>query len=95
MPATKSLRSGTWASTLLPTIRSAVAALGAQRLGQRDAEELDPGRDALGERDLGHVRGGLDAEHGHAERQEMLQQIAVVARQLDHQAVRAEREALL
>ena len=69
-------------------------ALGAQRLGERDAEELDPGRDALGERDLGHVGGGLDAEHGHAERQEMLQQIAVVARQLDHQAVRPEPEAL-
>ena len=69
-------------------------ALGAQRLGERDAEELDPGRNALGERDLGHVRGGLDAEHRHAKRQEMLQQIAVVARQLDHQAVRAEREAL-
>ena len=64
-------------------------------LGERDAEELDPGRDALGERDLGHVGGRLDAEHGHAERQEVLQQIAVVAGQLDDQAVRPEPEPLL
>ena len=51
-------------------------------------------RNALVERDLGDVGGRLDAEHGHAERQEMLQQIAVVARQLDHQAVRPEPEPL-
>ena len=32
MPATKSLRSGTWASTLLPMIRSALHAFGDQLL---------------------------------------------------------------
>ena len=51
-------------------------------------------RNALVDRDLGDVGGRFDAEHRHAERQEMLQQIAVVARELDDQAVRSEAEPL-
>ena len=35
----------------------------------------------------GDVRGRLDAEDGDAERDEMLQEIPVVARDLDHQAL--------
>ena len=70
-------------------------ALGDQRIGQGDAEEVDLRRDAFVDRDAGDVGGRLDAEHGHAERQEMLQQIAVIARKLDHQAVRAEAEPVL
>ena len=89
MPATKSLRSGTWASTLLPMMRSACLPSATSSVGEPRAEEVDPGRDALLDRDLGDVGGRLDAEHGHAERQEMLQQIAVVAGELDDQAVGA------
>ena len=62
-------------------------ALGDELGRQPLAEELDPARYALLHRDLGDVGGRLDAEHRHAQRQEVLQQIAVVAGQLDHQAV--------
>ena len=95
MPPTKSLRSGTWASTLLPTMRSAGLAFGDQLLGELDAEELDPRRHALARSaPAATLARRLDAEHRHAERQEMLQQIAVVAGELDHEAVRAQAEAV-
>ena len=63
-------------------------ALGDQLLGEPRAEEIDAasGRPSRRPR-FGDVGRRLDAEHGHAERQEVLQQIAVVAGQLDHQAV--------
>ena len=95
MPATKSLRSGTCASTLLPTIRSACAALGdaaprrARRRRTRPGSER-PCRCATS----ATLAAGSMPSTGHAERQEMLQQIAVVARQLDHEAVRPEPEPL-
>ena len=44
---------------------------------------------------LSDVGRRLDAEHGHSERQKVLEEIAVVARQLDHQAVRPELEPTL
>ena len=53
---------------------------------QLDAEELGDAGNALGDRDLGDIGGRLDAEHRHAERQEMLQQIAVIAGEFDGQA---------
>ena len=93
MPATKSLRSGTCASTLLPTMRSALRPSATSSAASRVAEEVDPRRNALVDRHLGDVGGRLDAEHGNAERQKVLKQVAVVARELDDQAVRAETEA--
>ena len=93
MPATKSLRSGTCASTLLPAMRSACLPSRDELRGEPRAEEVHPGRDALVDRDLGDVGCRLDAEHGHAERQKVLQQIAVVAGELDDQAVGAKPEA--
>ena len=70
-------------------------AFGDEPLGEADAEELDQRRDVLLARDLGDVGGRLDAGDGHAERQEMLQQIAVVAGDLVDAALRAEIEARL
>jgi hypothetical protein len=64
-PATKSLMSGTWASTLLP------------------AEEGDLRRYTLAERHGGEVGSRLDPQHVHAAATEILQQVAVVARDLD------------
>ncbi len=93
MPATKSLRSGTCASTLLPTIRSARRPSATQRLGQRRRRRTRPAsRCPCAMRDPGDVGRRLDAEHRDAERQEVLQQVAVVARELDHEAVRPEPE---
>ena len=94
MPATKSLRSGTWASTLLPTTRSAAVPSSAQlaRPARRRRTATSVGT-PRGSADRGDVRGGLDAEHRHARRHEVLEQVAVVAAELDDQAVRAETEA--
>ena len=91
MPATKSLRSGTWASTLLPSSRSAATRRAAAVRGRR-AEELDARRDPLAIGDVGHVRRRLDAQHRDPGAAEVLQQVAVVARDLDDQARRAQPE---
>ena len=87
MPATKSLRSGTWASTLLPSSRSARMPLLDQLARRLAAEELDQRRDPLRLGDPGHVGRRLDAQHGDAPLDEILQQIAVVAGDLDHPAL--------
>ena len=58
------------------------------------AEEPHDRRDAELARRLGDVRGRLDAERRDAALDEVLQQVAVVARDLDDQAVGAEAEAL-
>ena len=95
MPATKSLRSGTCASTLLPMMRSArlpSATSRSARLVPKNSTRV--GTFALA-RGLGHVGGRLDAEHRHAQRQEVLQQIAVVAGKLDDEAVRPEPQPIL
>src|SRR3712207_8290458 len=47
-------------------------------------EEPGHRRNALGDGGLGHVGGGLDAEHRDALLYEILQQVAVVTRDLDH-----------
>ena len=80
MPATKSFRSGTWASTLLPISRS--AALRATGLGGLLAEEPDTRRHALSIATRPRS-GRLDTEHRDALRDEVLQQVAVVAGELD------------
>ena len=68
--------------------------LGPQPPGQVEAEELDQRRDAGfpgGGRDVG---GRLDSEHGDAALDERAQEIAVVARDLDHLARRVEAEPI-
>ncbi len=60
---------------------------------RRPAEELDPaGHAPLLQRHLGHVRGRLHAQHGHAAGLEVLQQVAVVGRDLHHLRLGAEPE---
>ena len=60
---------------------------------QANAKEVDYGWHALLERDARNVGRRLYAQHGNSERQEMLQQVAVVAGELDRQAVGAETKA--
>ena len=48
-------------------------ALGDEALGQCGAEELHQRGNIAAARGFGHVGGRLDAEHGHAQGQEMLQ----------------------
>ena len=66
------------------------AAVRDQPLGEIVSEELGQGRHAAVDRRLGDVRGRLDPEHRDALRQEMLQEIAVVRGELDHEALGAE-----
>ena len=54
------------------------------------SEEIDAGGYALLDRHLGDVGRGLDAQDGNAQRQEVLQQVAVIARQLDDETVGSE-----
>ena len=67
-------------------------AFGHQLLRELDPEEVDERRDAAVDGYLSNVGSRLDTEHGHAQWQEVLQQIAVIARQLDDQAVRPQPE---
>ena len=94
MPPTKSFRSGTCAMTLLATSRSARRPSADEAGRELAAEERDDRLDAALARRLGDVRGGLDAERRNAALDDVLQQVAVVARQLHHEAVRVEPEAL-
>ena len=93
-PATKSFRSGTWASTLLPTTRLARRPSATSRSRRLASEELDERRHAalLGRRR--DVRGRIDPEHRDSRPDEVLEQVAVVRRELDDEVVRAEPEAL-
>ncbi len=56
----------------------------------RHAEERNICRHALAHGDKGDVRGRLHAQHGDATLAEILQQVAIVARQFHHQRVRAQ-----
>ena len=69
-------------------------ALATRLAGQLGAEELDACRDAAFNRRRRDVRGRLDPEHGDAALDEVLEQVAVVARDLDDLAVGAEAEPL-
>ena len=86
--ATKSLRSGTCASTLLPSSRSARRALVAEPRRQSRCRRTRPsvGMPALLRRRR-DVRRRLDAEHGHRALDEVLEEVAVVAGDLDDLAV--------
>ena len=71
-----------------------VPALAHQALGEVAAEELRQRRHAARLRGRGHVVRGLHAEDGHAAGHEVLEQVAVVARQLDDEARPAQVAAL-
>ena len=83
MPATKSLMSGTCASTLLPSRRSALRVVRELRAAVATPKNSTTRRDALLARDRRGVRGRLDAEHRDAALDEVLEQVAVVAGDLD------------
>jgi hypothetical protein len=72
-----------------------MAVLGEHRARRLAAEERRQRRHVRGSRDVCDVGGRLDAEHRDAERHELAQQVAVVARHLHHEAraVEAERVA--
>ncbi len=63
-------------------------------LRELDAEELDEGRHAACLRRRRDVRRGIDPEHRDPLRHEVLQEVPVVRCELDHEAVRAEAEAV-
>ena len=92
MPATKSLRSGTWARTLLPRMRS--ARLPSPPAAFRKAAPKKSTRVGMpfSIATLSHIRGRLDTQHGDTQGREMLQQIAVIAGQLDREATGAQSE---
>ena len=72
------------------------APVGGEPRRQRKAEELGERRDAaLLDRDLGDVLRGLDAEHGDARLLVVLQEVAVVARDLHGEGIGAEPRARL
>ena len=58
------------------------------------AEEADLRRDPCLDRGLGDVRSGFDTEHRDAARDKVLEQVAVVARDLDDEAVGPEVESV-
>ena len=94
MPAMKSLRSGTWAKTLLATSRSARRPSAASRLATSRPKNSTTVSIPLLARGLGDVGRGLDAERRDAQLDDVLQQVAVVAGELDHEAVGVEAEAV-
>ena len=71
-----------------------LAALVRQARRELTAEEIDDGLDPPLAGDRRDVGRGLDPERGDAALDQMLEQVAVVARQLHHLAVRPEPEAL-
>ena len=85
---------GTCASTLFPTTRSAARPSADEPLGNLIAEEVDDGRDASRFGGGGDVAGGLDPEDRNSTALEELQQIAVVARDLDDLTRCVDPEAL-
>ena len=87
MPPTKSLRSGTWASTLLPTAdrpRTARCQRARGRAPKNSTTRRHPPLIGHG----GDVGRRLDAEHRDPTVAKVLQQVAVVGGHLDHLAVR-------
>jgi hypothetical protein len=91
MPPTKSLMSGTCARTLLPSRRSACLPSAASSVAVCTPKNFhDAVHAALRPRDLRHVRGRLHARHRDARLHKPLQQVAVVAGDLNDVAVRAD-----
>ena len=95
MPVTKSLRSGTCASTLLPRSRSAHRALGIASSRAVLAKEPHGVGMPFSTGGLCDVGRRLDAEARETLALEMLQQIAVVAGDLHDLGVSPQLEALI
>ena len=91
MPAITPLMSGTWASTLLAIMKSAdrSRARSSRAVSTPKKRTYGARRSARG---FSHVLGWIDAQHRDAERQEMLEEIAVIAGDLDHLACRTQME---
>src|SRR6266446_5298121 len=69
-------------------------ALGYQLVGEFSSEELRARWNALADGDRGDVDSRLDAKYRHAKREKVLQQVAVIAGQLNNQASGAQPEPL-
>ena len=86
--ATKSFRSGTCASTLLPTTRSALPPSRGEPLAPvrtpKNSTSVGTPRSSA---PRGDVRGRVDPEHGNPFGEEVLQQVAVVGGELDDEAL--------
>ena len=65
-----------------------------QALAQRGAEELMQHWDAMGFRCRGRAGGRLDPEAGYAGGNKVLEQVAIISRDLDNEAVGIEPQAL-
>ena len=78
--------SGTWASTLLATVKIGLLALGNELLGQADAEEVFDDRNAFCTGGGGGTGRGLDPGARNIARFDILQQVAVVSGDLHHMA---------
>ncbi len=70
------------------------AVLGDDGPGELRAEEVDDRRHARRDRRRGRAGRGVDAQHGDAALDEVLQEVAVVAGDLDHEAVGSQPELL-
>ena len=79
---------------VVPEDEIRVPALAREARAELRPEELRDRLDASRDRRLGDVQRRLDPQHGDALREEVLQEIPVVRRELDDEAVRAEREPL-
>ena len=86
-PSTKSFRSGTCARTLLPRTKSAQATFACEIRGKSRAEKANQSRHAFLDRYLGHICGRLNAQHWHLVTDEILQQVAVIARDFYDEAL--------
>ena len=91
-PRAKSTMSGTCAKTLLAATRSALPCSAATAVPVASPEELADRVDALGPGHLRDVRRRLDAEAPDAEVAHVLQEVAVVAGDLDHEGVLGQAE---
>src|SRR5687767_4716673 len=90
MPETKLRRSGTCASTLFPTIRSAWLPPRTISSANSWPKKSHQGGNAFLGGFAGNVHGQLDAQHRNTLLHEILEQVAVIARQFHHEAVRAQ-----
>ena len=95
IPRTKPLRSGTWARTLLPMIRSALLSLASpDSRAISSPKKSDQRRNAFLDCRLGHIGGGLNSQNRNALSDKELEQIAVVAGNLDNPAFAVQAEPL-
>ena len=94
MPASESVRIGNVCEDVVGVDDVGKLAFGGESLGKLLVEELNQGRDALSlDRELRNVGRRLDAENRDAALLVELQQISIIARDLDHETFRPEAAA--